>query len=260
MTSTGPALTRRLARPITGLFVQKPKRRIVFQHIPKAGGSTVNAVFKSIFRGSRFGQSVLVTDMALQVPAQMAFAQQARFVGGHYGASVREAVRSDGYVFTVLRDPMDRLISSWRFAQSHTDLDFRYGHDTLEQMIEQGTSAERFSIDNVMARQLGAGMEQNTAGQIPRDEWVDRALQALRSMDRVIMLADLESGIKGVLQDNELNYQRPIAARNRTDGQGRRNLAAGVAPPRIDRDAIAPLLQPYLELDMELLRRWSLET
>ncbi|SOH95128.1 Sulfotransferase family protein [Monaibacterium marinum] len=255
-----PALSRRLARPVTGLFTQRPKRRIIFQHIPKAGGSTVNAVFKSIFRGSRFGQSVLLRDEALDMPAQIAFAQSARFVGGHFGAAVREAVRGDGYVFTVLRDPADRLISSWRFAQSHTDLSFRYGHDTLEQMIEQGTPAERFSIDNVMARQLGAGLDLGAAAVIPRDEWVDRALDALRSMDRVIQLADLDGGIQGVLQDNELTYRRPIDVRNRTDGQGRRNLATGIAPPKVNRDDIAPLLQPYLELDTELLRRWAFES
>lgn len=206
-----------------------------------------------------FGQTVLVTDAMVNDTQMLQFAKGARFVGGHFGAEVREAVRGDGYVFTVLRDPLDRVISYWRFAQSHTDDHFRFAHKDLSELITQGSSDELFRIDNVMARQLGAGIDQSTAGRVPRDEWVDRALDALRGMDRVIQVSELQVGVEGVLRDNGLSHSKPIAPRNRTDGQGRRNLAAGIAPPKVDAEKIAALIEPYIELDRELMMRWAAE-
>lgn len=252
-----PALSRRVARPITGLFVPKPRRRIIFQHVPKSGGSSVNAVFKGLFRGSRFGQSVLLTDHALSNPQLIEYARGARFVGGHFGPRIRSAVRDDGYVFTVLRDPVERIISHWRFLQSHRRLELHLPYDTLEEALSSGSEPVRYAFDNVFARQYGAGHELTEAAKVPRKIWVDKALDALRAMDRVIDLSDLNAGVDAVLDDCGLTRRRPIEVRNRTDGEGRRNLAKGVVPPKVDARSIEGVVAPYVELDRQLMQAWT---
>lgn len=96
------------------------RRRIVFLHIPKCAGSSVNKHFKANIGSGRSGKAVLLNSMtgSADDPVQVARAKAAPFVGGHFGWRTLEAVRGEAFCFTVIREPVARLQSLYRFCRT----------------------------------------------------------------------------------------------------------------------------------------------
>src|SRR6056297_791090 len=103
MLGTGPSADREadihpLRRHVTALaqrlHAAEGRRlcptRVVFLHLPKTAGSSVNAYFKARLGGSWRGQALTVTDAVLSRPGMVRLAARARFVGGHFGAGALE--------------------------------------------------------------------------------------------------------------------------------------------------------------------------
>ena len=81
-------------------------QRIIFMHIPKTAGSSLRAFFK------RFTNNVY-THQADENPCP---AGKACFINGHFGFSFMKNTTYD-HSFTILRDPIERIISLYRFGR-----------------------------------------------------------------------------------------------------------------------------------------------
>jgi hypothetical protein len=82
--------------------------KILFMHIPKAAGSSFRTYF------SKFTNKIYIP----HAPQNIVSADKACLVAGHFGYSFIKSA-SFAYSFTILRDPIERIISLYRFGYSN---------------------------------------------------------------------------------------------------------------------------------------------
>jgi len=230
-------------------------RRVVFLHIPKTAGSSVNAYFKGRLGASWYGQAITVTDALMADPAARALAGRARFVGGHFGAETLAAIRGAAFAFTVLRDPMERLVSAWRFFQSHRRAELRLPYPTLEAALASGDPRVAAAFDNVIARALGAGVGDDAQA------IVARAAETLASLDHVAWQVSFDADFAAILAELGLPTPAVPIRRNVTDDPARANRKPGEAlatvPPADELDEIAGA---HVALDRAAIALWLKNT
>lgn len=99
---------RMAARP-----VPTPRRSVIFDHVPKTGGTALNQALLQIFTP----EHVAVNRHVDIAAGNLEFADRYPIISGHFGGSWRRRLRRDGerVTFAVVRDPIDRAISSYNF-------------------------------------------------------------------------------------------------------------------------------------------------
>lgn len=217
-------------------------RRVVFLHLPKTAGSSVNAYFKGRLGVSWMGQALTVTDAWLAEPGMRGLARGARYVGGHFGAGELEGL-GPAFRFTVLRDPLDRLASAWRFFQSHRREDLRMPFARIEDALASDHPRVLTALDNVMARQLATDRSSDAAV-------VASARAVLAGLDAVAWQGRFDADFAAIL--GRLGLPPPAAPlrRNVTDDPDRRGRDPDRAPPPLPpRDELAEMAEPFLRLD-----------
>ncbi len=92
----------------------------IFLHIPKTGGTTLNSVFQKqfvsneLFDHDRFQNKIMtIEDLKEREKEQL------KGVSGHYFYGVHEYFSKPCQYFTMLRDPIERVISSYYFLQTY---------------------------------------------------------------------------------------------------------------------------------------------
>lgn len=175
--------------------------RVVFLHIPKSGGSTLNRHFKWNIGNGRSGRLASLDSMTGCDAAAIARAQRARFVSGHFGWKSLKAVDRDAFRFTVLRDPYERLKSLYRFSRSRPPS----LHPVFERVFEAARrepfeafclSEEpdvRALVDNAQARALAGDFYPFVSGD--SDAIGVSARRHLDALDLVLDQADLDAGM-----------------------------------------------------------------
>lgn len=202
MSFAKPFLEKRLTRLLRQVHsayefagLRKPPVRTIFVHVPKCGGTSINWAAKSYLGNGKSDKVVLVDDTA--GPAirreQIARARDAMFVGGHFGFETLESIRRDAFVFTVLRDPYDRLKSVHRFL---TTLPKRNPlPEELRNLRADAFFASREPCilqwtDNVIARSLALSWNRARTLPIHPDELAAKAIRNLSAFD---FIADTRS-------------------------------------------------------------------
>lgn len=98
----------------------RPGSNVMFMHLPKCGGTTIG---QSV-RERVADEKILVADSTI-VSDPSAY----RFIRGHLNVEyVLGPDLADFRKVTLLRDPIDRLISSCNFQRSYTPDNPSYGH------------------------------------------------------------------------------------------------------------------------------------
>ena len=250
-------LTRMAQAAFAGTGRRLCPRRGVFLHLPKTAGTTVTGYFKARLGASWYGQAVTVSDAALERPHLMALARGARYVGGHFGAGTLAAIRDGAYAFTVLRDPVARVESAWRFFQSHRRAALRLPFDRLEDALASDHPGAVAAFDNAMVRQLSGAGPGPLPGGAAGAALVDRAEATLAGLDRVLWQDDLEAGFAAVLADLALPPPAAGGRRNVTDDPLRPGRARERAlPPVPERAGLEAAVAPRIALDRALVDRW----
>ncbi len=108
--------------------LSQPRRRypcprpLIFLHLPKAGGSTLQEVIVRNYAcgfGFRFTGDLDQLQAFKALPAEM----RAKFdlVHGHVHFGIHEWVPDPALYMTMLRDPVDRLVSYYYFVKAHPE-------------------------------------------------------------------------------------------------------------------------------------------
>lgn len=248
--------TRRLAQiATTPRALQRLPRQAVFMHIPKTAGSSVHAYFVGLVGRAGSGQVVMIDDHSSN--ARLSLARRARYIGGHFGAQHLARLPDDAYTFTYLRDPLDRLISTWRFATTTKAGTALSRFPDLETALASDDPVVQQSFDNVIARQLAVAHALDIAQSIPRGDWVARALATLGGLDHVGWIDTIGNDFKQICTDLGITTSACLDQRNVTDDTGRKNWHGSEAPAPVERTPrLLALAEPWIALDRAVLDGW----
>lgn len=90
-------------------------RTVIFLHLPKAAGSTLNRVIAQQYVPAEIYKTA---GKAMPVlGAELAAAPQVRLIAGHVGFGVHTLITRPFTYITVLRDPVERMISHYHYAR-----------------------------------------------------------------------------------------------------------------------------------------------
>lgn len=152
------------------MFATDPPDRddgcLVFFHIPKAAGNTIKGILTSLYPAHQVyridGERIRESNRALESwPLERR--RELRVVMGHMAFGVHRLLPAPATYFTVLREPVSRLVSHYHFVRSH------HGHYlhrfvmsnriSLVDYVTRGLATE---LDNGQVRML-AGLEDEPA-------------------------------------------------------------------------------------------------
>lgn len=137
-----------------------PGTTLVFQHLPKTGGSTLRAYLEQKFSPDLMHLPATPAREFREELRALPLERRAalRCVGGHLFFGIHELLPNPCAYFTLLRDPVERVISLYAYAQRRPDLPIHElaRSQDLAGFVERGGKA----VDNVQTRFLsGAGFE-----------------------------------------------------------------------------------------------------
>lgn len=179
------------------------ERRLVFTHIPKAAGTTLDYILGRIaglrnevrFRakGTLYGQFLgqgkieAAADLRNANPSDIA---SARFLVGHVPTTAWDDIpgAADAAFVTILRDPVDRMISHYRYGIA------RKGWESDASPADLTLAGQM--VDNLQVRQISGCLD---ASEPCTDAMVDSALEILRERYAVVGFADKFDAILGAL-------------------------------------------------------------
>ncbi len=149
-----PSRLRQMVAPVQA-------EREIFLHLPKCGGTNINFLLAVCcgYARQRY-QRMVVTDYRPSIwirlgwtgawgeiaPESLSKAAEAAFISGHLPFGIDGVLPGPSHYITVLRDPVDREISSYNF---HYQRGFIDGQTPLEAYVERGEV-----IDNPQTRML----------------------------------------------------------------------------------------------------------
>lgn len=167
-------------------------RPLIFLHVPKAAGSTMQEIVVRHYKGGK-GYRFTGAPERLRAFAEMPEAERASYdvMTGHVPFGVHRHVPGPCTYMTMLRDPVDRIVSHYYFVLSRPD---HYLHAmvreramTLRDYVEQRASIE---LDNDQTRYF-----LEPTGEDPRftpitDDLLERAKRNLEEFFPVAGLAE----------------------------------------------------------------------
>ncbi len=123
--------------------------RIIFNHVPKAGGTSLIALFNEIFGSDRCWRhrsrdpiTGLHTPAINRMPTEEL--ETYRFLAGHFDYGNHERFTTPSLYIGVMRDPYERVISDYFFnkGQGREDLMEQTNRTTLEEYVLEKMASE----------------------------------------------------------------------------------------------------------------------
>jgi len=125
--------------------IMKP-RKLLFDHLPKCGGSAFTRFLASQYL-ERKVFSINGCDPLVSVAEFKSLPQRKRYgydlVAGHGANHLLDFVHPDCFKLTVLRDPVDRIVSYYYYAKSEK------AHYLYQQLKDSGMSLDEFAVSSL---------------------------------------------------------------------------------------------------------------
>jgi hypothetical protein len=170
-------------------------RKILFDHVPKTGGSALHAVLRTWFGPDQ------VSPQLKGISMRDALGQYSKFdvISGHLRFDFGDILPTDRLCVSIIRDPVDRAVSSYFFARNHVantaipEVALAKTHD-IESFFCLTDSIVRDGFSNVQVRHFASlGREhQSSSCALTDDALLKEALHVIRSFDLVGNFSDFE--------------------------------------------------------------------
>jgi hypothetical protein len=242
--------------------------RIVFLHIMKTAGSSIRQRLEELAQGAPVWRRES-DGRPGDVPQEDLL--RYRVLMGHFNILDARHVPAPRRIFTVLREPRDRLVSFYHFLHRHrVEVVEERGMErariargcTLEQFLAHPDPSVQDSLNNVMTRTLAGDYRligrdryaqswENPRQAISGEQLVDRAIANLLTLDFVTFVDRLEEDRPRLMQALGLADTGPLPRENT------RELVSPILEPRPPPDVTAEarrLLKRLTELDRLLYK------
>lgn len=241
----------------------EPDHVLVFLHVPKCGGTTVHEWLESVLAPG------MMSPERLRMPAELP-AERARSLGthrvfsGHFDVVDVSHLPTPQHRFTVLRDPVDRIVSLYDFWRAHRPEHIER-HDLVGPRLARSMSFDEFAraadprivhdLDNTYVRTF-TGLIRTSDPIDDPDTSLERAVGFVDSLDHVGHLELLPETFAWLCGDLGLDPESAPTA------DARRNVRGEWTEPHLEpvdrtvpsESALADL-EPLVALDRELISR-----
>lgn len=245
----------------------KKPRQIIFIHVPKCAGTSAWKQIKASVGPRWMGRTVmLLRDPSPSDPGYEALIERcrrARFVSGHISWDTAQAIRGDrdAFVFTVLRDPAERLYSLYRYlrkiagthrSSSKPPIDPAIARMTLAEFLGHPSPTMRQSLDNYMTRQFAGSLAEMPSTDDEGRAMLARAKSHLARLDHVCFQETFDDDFPHLLSRANIPLRSRTLRTNTTQShqEGARKQGADRLPPD---EHIERLIKPLIRLDTELV-------
>jgi hypothetical protein len=135
----------------------KSRKQIIFIHLPKCAGSTINWHIKNHLKKDFWSTFVKINEVFLNDPSSLIKkAREADYVYGHMSIELAKHVGKEGnpFIFTFLRAPEDRLLSLYNYTRnlSIAKLEKAVGDKILASKIQEMSQVDFFSSNDPRLR------------------------------------------------------------------------------------------------------------
>lgn len=183
-------------------------RRVLFFHVPKCAGTTV---FEHLERhmgrtrldralGRRTSMLIHTKHHADQLSQMTATASKARLVYGHFdwNTYLRMTLTTDDFKFTFLREPIERLKSSYKYFCSDQGWEFlnlsgKPSDYSFEEYLTAGEPSDQWAVDNVAVRMFSGSLDNTAVNDKDWEELLHVAKRRLSELDYVGFQENLNS-------------------------------------------------------------------
>ncbi len=191
------------------------KRSIVFNHIPKTGGTTLRIILNRVygeeavfFINSRNIQGSLNEIKEMPDEDRQAY----RVISGH-AAEMFEKYFEDPFRISVLREPLSLFLSQYHYLKYSPNSNFLDEVSKLRSEEEYLAYAISKGQDNLLTRYLSGSVEFLLDPEIPipdmekeGDKLLQKAKQKLKDYDALLDLSNFDRGV--FVLSNKLDWKR----------------------------------------------------
>ena len=178
----------------------------VFIHIPKCGGSTLNRVLKNEYKKENIHLKVY-DQLAEENFGSEIGLDEKRLLHGHFSYGIHEKMKLSSIprYFSMLRDPVDRIISHYFYVKSSPT---HYLYDSVKNshlsLLDYALSDLSFELDNGQVRMI-AGVGENT--KTVTEKHLEKAIYNIDNHFASIGILE-EYDLSILLFKNKLNWSR----------------------------------------------------
>jgi hypothetical protein len=217
--------------------------RVCFFHVPKAGGTSITSLMQAHFGVENVFQAIATRFCAVPIAHLM---RSRPIIAGHLRVYyLSNEVLKDAFVFTFLRDPIERVLSQYSFyrrlPEGSSDFDVRHARTLeLKDLLKRYGSSAQFSSWSNLQTRIFSGSDYYRS---PTAETLRRAKHNLGQFAFVGVQEDLAAGAAVLLQTWGASAKLELPKLNQT--------AKRILVDAID-DETHSLIQENNALDYEL--------
>lgn len=229
-------------------------RKVVFLHIAKTAGTSITHFFSSRMPAHSICSHGDFLAFPRRSGAPLRSLAQYQFISGHFGYSDIAYLLPQAYSFTFLRDPVDRVLSFYRFCL-HPDMQERFAVARaaaslgLEGFIASDLPEVSEMLDNQQVWQLARSYwreDRAALHHLDTEELLQLATAHLQQFDRVGLTESFAQDFQTILSDLGIDEPPPTGRQLQT-------------PDPLQRSDLSPaslaLLRARQHLDYALLER-----
>jgi len=217
----------------------KQKQKIIFLHLPKTAGSSLKTVFENQYKPSEI--------INVYSPEEEKIMQEKKeeiaIVSGHFPFGLHNKYYSDAKYITILRDPVERVISLYYFIKRTPTNQFH------EKINSENISLKDFVLNDEMLKEVYnlqtkfiAGLNGYVSEEMITMETYNKAVQNIENHFIVTGLTErFDETI--LMMKNELNWSYPVYIKQ--------NVAKKKEKPEVS-DEIRKLIIERNEYDIKL--------